>query len=225
MLQSALFNGSITLAAVGRVVASGVSRPVARVVDDVVVPHQVEDLHVAIQYRLPLVRLVDGHGLDPAGLAAVRVGDGVEQGGKAGGIHWCALYGLQTIGTAFPHAPLVQSSCQPGNMCPGTHVTHGPVMFAQACPWTAPAGHWMNDDFPHAHVPSLHDAQSALASDTSQVREVLPAAEPSASPPEAPISFPPQDATASSSNPTTVLMRRRAYTRRVPSVTGVADSN
>ena len=38
-------------------------------------------------HRLAVVRLVDEDGLDPASLAAVQVADGVEEGGKAGGVH------------------------------------------------------------------------------------------------------------------------------------------
>lgn len=51
------------------------------------VPHEIEDLHLAVPYRLAVVRLVDEDGLDPASLAAVQVADGVEEGGKAGGVH------------------------------------------------------------------------------------------------------------------------------------------
>lgn len=46
----------------------------------------------AQSHHLPLERLADGHALNVPGLAAVHVADGVEQGGKAGGVHGWAAY-------------------------------------------------------------------------------------------------------------------------------------
>lgn len=51
------------------------------------VPDEIEDLDRALPHPRALEGLVDLDLLDPLRLAPVHVADGVEQGGKAGGVH------------------------------------------------------------------------------------------------------------------------------------------
>jgi hypothetical protein len=50
--------------------------------------HEVEHLYLAVPDGLAIMLLVHGHALDPFSRAALKVVNGVEQGGKAGGIHY-----------------------------------------------------------------------------------------------------------------------------------------
>lgn len=51
------------------------------------VPDHVEDLDFALPHGLVAARLVHRNGLDPRSLAAVKVADGIDERGKAGGVH------------------------------------------------------------------------------------------------------------------------------------------
>lgn len=70
--------------------AFGCMTPRVRALDSLRVLHEIENLDFTVPNGGALVRLVNGHALDPFGFATFKVADRVEQRGKSGGIGHCA---------------------------------------------------------------------------------------------------------------------------------------